>query len=298
MEVRKLIKSGQSSLVIVLPQKWIESNNLKKGDQVYLDRNENKIVISSFLKKLEESKFVIEKNRDTERFLDTLLYAGFLSDKKTIVINNVNESDFYELLKLIKKFHYLKFDEKTEGSVKLVFIADPNSVDVEKEIGKISYFFDIFFQLFIKEDCKKNELEEAYDQISSQILFCMKVLKLKFLDYSKNIILRMKQQLDSYYFLLITCKNLIDQFRICLGDKKMISIIKKLRVKLKNLNLLIAEDNLIDTLKFWELNEKDKEELLKSISKERSVKNIHLYFVIYNAFTTLENITYSYFNNR
>lgn len=297
MEIRKLIKSGQSSLIIVLPQKWVKDNTLKKGDSVYLDRVDNKIMISPFFKQSEESKFIIEKNRDNGRFLETLLYAGFLSDKKTIIINNITEKDFYELLKLLKKFHYLKLDEKEGNKVKLIFIVDTNLIDIEREVTKISRFFDIFFQLLIQKNCRKEDLEEAYDQISSQILFCMKVIKLKFLECNKNTVLRIKQQLDSYYFLLVTCRNLISQYKICSNMKNISSIIEKLRIKIKNLISLISEDNFTGVLNFWESNEKDKKNLLIICSNVKSIKIIQLFFMIYNAFITIENIAYSYINN-
>jgi len=297
MEIRKLIQSGQSSLVVSLPQKWVETNNLKKGDQIYIDRSDNKLVISSIAKKIEHSEFLIEKNIDTARFLESLLYAGFLSDKKIIVINNLKNTEFYNLLNLLRKFHYLKIEEKTENSIKLSFVLDISSMDLEKEILRISDFFDMFFDLFVKADNKKENLEEIYDQISSQILLCMKVIKLKFLDYNRNIILRMKQQVDSYYFLLITCKTLSTHSRYCAKDKKLFFYVQKLKDRLITLTSITREDNIIEILKFWEINEKDKKELLDTISNEKDIKRINPYFLVYNGFITLENLAYSYINN-
>ena len=57
-EPRKLIKFGSSSHIISIPQKWIQSNSLKKGDMIFLtESNENELILSPKNKKIEFSCF-------------------------------------------------------------------------------------------------------------------------------------------------------------------------------------------------------------------------------------------------
>ena len=59
MEQRKLIKFGNSSYVISIPNKWIKKNNLEKGTAVFLKENgENQIIVSPT---------IIEKKREIKR---------------------------------------------------------------------------------------------------------------------------------------------------------------------------------------------------------------------------------------
>ena len=43
MDYRKIIEFGKSSYVVSLPKDWLKKNNLKKGDVLYLDKEDEKI---------------------------------------------------------------------------------------------------------------------------------------------------------------------------------------------------------------------------------------------------------------
>lgn len=50
MQIRKLVKSGNASLVVAVPSEWIRSNKLKAGDSVYITEEPNCIKITTDLK--------------------------------------------------------------------------------------------------------------------------------------------------------------------------------------------------------------------------------------------------------
>jgi phosphate uptake regulator len=55
-EPRKLIKFGNSSFIVSLPQKWVQKNSLKKGDIIYIDENpENELILNFKDKKIEKN---------------------------------------------------------------------------------------------------------------------------------------------------------------------------------------------------------------------------------------------------
>ena len=57
MEQRKLIRLGNSSFAIALPKDWVDKSGLKKGDNIFVERNNNgEMLISSQFKKINEGK--------------------------------------------------------------------------------------------------------------------------------------------------------------------------------------------------------------------------------------------------
>src|SRR3989338_8302561 len=51
MDIRKLVKSGHSSLVAALPRSWILRNKLKQGDLIYISQDQDKIIIETEIKR-------------------------------------------------------------------------------------------------------------------------------------------------------------------------------------------------------------------------------------------------------
>lgn len=297
MEIRKLIKSGQSSMVISLPQAWISRNKLKKGDNVCMDFIENNVIISPFGIPEKSSAFEINNKAEDMPYLEVLLYAAFLSDKKEIIIKNVNDDQFYKILKMIKKFHYLSVEEKKGDSLKLKFVVDVESIDIEKELNKILFFIDLFFKSILDQQkgIDKN-IQDIYYQISSQITLCMKIIKLKFLKYEENTILRIKQELDAYYFLLKQCKELWVYSKSNKFNKVVISQINKIYSDLEYIKKNSNKEKMIEIMKFLIKNQ-NKEDILNLIKSEKSKDNLTIYLLIYNIKITLDYIAYAYVNN-
>ncbi|MFH1638468.1 MAG: phosphate uptake regulator PhoU [Candidatus Woesearchaeota archaeon] len=88
MEIRRLVKSGNTSFTIVLPKPWIDKNKLKKGDLVYLKENsDNTLTLSEEPKKKAEEteKTIVVGKRETILILRELR-AAYLQDMKKIII--------------------------------------------------------------------------------------------------------------------------------------------------------------------------------------------------------------------
>ena len=44
---RKLVRQGQTTLMISVPHKWAKRNGLKKGDKIFINEHENHILITA-----------------------------------------------------------------------------------------------------------------------------------------------------------------------------------------------------------------------------------------------------------
>lgn len=89
---RKIIVHGPSSLVVTLPSKWVNKNNLQKGDEVSIDENDNTLKISPILKTEVEKSIEIDfrgLNKKTIKDILIMLHSkGY--DKIKILIDKIN----------------------------------------------------------------------------------------------------------------------------------------------------------------------------------------------------------------
>ena len=92
MEQRKLIKFGNSSFVISLPNQWIKKNKLAKGYAIFLKENgENQLVISPT---------IIEKKREIKKVTINVTGKSLDSLKREIIAAYIQD---YSIIKLIGK---------------------------------------------------------------------------------------------------------------------------------------------------------------------------------------------------
>ena len=86
LEPRRLIKFGNSSFIVSLPKEWIERNNLKKGDWIYLRENEkNEMTLMP-----KETRHSAETEKKIEIDLTDKEYELFKRELTSAYINNYN----------------------------------------------------------------------------------------------------------------------------------------------------------------------------------------------------------------
>jgi len=87
MEYRKLIKFGNSSHVISIPSTWIQKNNLKKGDTLYLEENGNNELIvlpKEINREKEEKEIIINTDRKDPKLVKREVIAAYLNNYNNI----------------------------------------------------------------------------------------------------------------------------------------------------------------------------------------------------------------------
>ena len=140
MEQRKLIRLGNSSYAIALPKDWIDKSGLKKGDDVFIERNANgEIVISPSFKKLNgEKKIEVDISKLNSDMLLKEMRAAYIKGynsisfmgettkrKKEEIKKNMLELPSFELIEnkdnelLIKDFFNIE-DSRIENFIKRI----------------------------------------------------------------------------------------------------------------------------------------------------------------------------------
>ena len=65
---RKLVKQGSSTMMVSLPSKWIQKNQLNKGDEIDLELNNNMLIIKkegNYEKTIKKTEVKITTNNES-----------------------------------------------------------------------------------------------------------------------------------------------------------------------------------------------------------------------------------------
>src|SRR3989344_3870559 len=166
---RRIIKFGDSSHVISLPKKWIDKNNLKKGDLVVCNEETNELRIlphiADFKQNAKEITITLtenDKGRDVNR-LSFLLWKALkkCSDNKVRQILDVTHDEvlFYwdivlNLERIADNFKRLpRYVDGKLSDLKVEFVKD--LIEIYKLIMKAFYKSDLDIAVKIKEEIKE-----------------------------------------------------------------------------------------------------------------------------------------------
>ena len=299
MEVRNLIKSGQSSLIVSLPQAWIHHNKLKKGDKLFLNTTENKIIIQPFpeLKFDSKQEFFIEYNKTTEKYLEELLHAAFLSDVQSIIIKRFDKAELNRILVILKKIPFLKVSSMKPDSIILSFLTDSSQNLLENEITHAVFLFENFFETLVNDTSDLSYLTEVYRQCRTHVLLLMKNIKTNFLLYQKTELLRYNQQIDTFYFFLKICKEFLSYSKITSVDMNLKKFLFTGVGYLKNAVAAQNKGCLKETLQIYEGLEKQRKEVLEKLVLERKPEKLRILILINNLYETIISFLFAYVNN-
>lgn len=93
MEYRKIIKFGNSSHVISLPNAWLKKNNLNKGDRIFLQENgTNEIVLFTKETEFREAikEIIIDANNKSLLYVSNALITAYTNNYNLIKILDKN----------------------------------------------------------------------------------------------------------------------------------------------------------------------------------------------------------------
>ncbi len=141
MEYRKIIKFGNSSHIVTLPNDWLKKNKLNKGDTIYFEENGNNELIFSprLLKKEKELKEIIINTNDKK--VDRVkreIISAYLNDYTTIKISGDNirkyESDVRQT---IQNLMALEIVEQGNNFIIAKDFLDLNTISVDTIVRRM-----------------------------------------------------------------------------------------------------------------------------------------------------------------
>lgn len=121
MEVRKLIKFGNSSHVISIPNAWLKKNNLSKGNVIYFEENgDNELILRPQIK---EKKEELKEARidTTDKSLHSVkreIVSAYVNNNRTLKIVGKNLGQYSpELREFIHNLLAVEIIEETQNSI-------------------------------------------------------------------------------------------------------------------------------------------------------------------------------------
>lgn len=191
MQPRKLIRLGNSSYAIALPKDWIEKSGLKKGDDVYVEKNSNgEIVISPKFKNVQEdSKIVINVDNIDNYQLEKEMKSAYVKGYKEIHFEGQNNKNLKETIDNIKlNLLSLEFLENGKDKIVVKDLLNIEDINIDNFIKRIDNNLKEGFETLIKslESGKLNkkdldEVKKIDDDINKSYMLISRLL-LKGLD--------------------------------------------------------------------------------------------------------------------
>ena len=160
MEVRKLQLIGGSSYMVSLPKNWVKKNELKQGDDVYLQVEDS--VITLYPKSFRElsritSVQIVKLLRLDEKFLRRFIYALYLQGIDEIIISDdrINARIVSKIGEIVKDLIGMEIIDATEGRIVLKCLTSTD-FDVYGVVKRMSQIIQSMIETIIdgveKED--------------------------------------------------------------------------------------------------------------------------------------------------
>lgn len=166
MEVRKLQLIGGSSYMVSLPKNWVKDNELKQGDDIFLQVEDSVITLypKSFREFSRVTSVHIEKLfRLDEKFVRRFIYALYLQGIDEIVISDdrINARMVSKIGEIVKDLIGMEIIDATEGKVVLKCLTSTD-FDVYGVVRRMSQIIQSMIETII-EAIEKGDREVLKD---------------------------------------------------------------------------------------------------------------------------------------
>lgn len=149
MEQRKLIKLGNSSFAIALPKEWVDKSGLKKGDNIFLEKNnDGKLTVMTHYSPKEADKEIsLDLKEKDDVSLQVDLIGAYLGDHNLFRIkNNIETKKKQRIKELIKNLMSFEIVEETNEEITVKDVLSLEGTDIKMIIRRIDNILRSFFE--------------------------------------------------------------------------------------------------------------------------------------------------------
>jgi hypothetical protein len=133
---RKLIKQGLGGVTLSLPIKWIRNNNLTPGDEISLEEEENKLILSNVGKKgIKKKEFNIEIT--DKKHLRSIISSTYKTGCTEIILKSNKKVPLKQINEIISSFTGLELVDQSEKSVTIKSFILTDEQGIEKLMIKM-----------------------------------------------------------------------------------------------------------------------------------------------------------------
>jgi len=277
-EPRKLIKFGNSSFIVSLPKEWVERNNLKKGDWIYLfGDNDDELKIKAKEKKdtPEEKRMDINITKQDIYDIKREINSAYVNNFNIFSINGKNPKiKTEEIKRIFENLVGLEIVEENDNELLVKDLLDMETISPKKIVKRMDITIRSMFEelKFIKgKDLmlhQVKEIAEADKSLNRLYFLASRVVKKGLMNPSILHMLAMSNdEISSMHWLVMNLEYIGD-------DLKRVSRhfleIKSSEEQKKKVGEMLSEIEkiYIDSMSYYYNN--DKQNARISLSKRQS----------------------------
>ena len=234
---RKLVRQGQTTMMVSLPAKWIKENQLNKGSEVIIKDIKESLIISAQEPEHIKLETAIKLTHLTESFIRTLITNTYRKGFDKIKVFFNRKEQFTVLNEVIKnKLIGFEITKKEKDYCLVENVTEP-SVDLfDNLVKKVFYNVSEFFSVLEGES--NEDVEEIANRIQRYDNFCRRVISKKQLTLENStffwtfLTLILHGQRELYYLNRNIKKELTKENKLLLEKtRQLFNIIKEAYLK-------------------------------------------------------------------
>lgn len=165
MHVRRLVKAGQASHTVSLPKNWLDKNNLKKGDTVYLkEKSDRELIITPENKEdiKKDKEITISTDKKDIEHIQREITSAYINSYNTInIVGKDLEEKAKEVRRMLHDFVALEIAEQTSGKIVAKDLLNWKEISIEKTLRRM----DIIIRSMFEDTIKSIHGENLYQSI-------------------------------------------------------------------------------------------------------------------------------------
>ena len=134
--IRKLIQLSPSTAVVSLPSSWIKRNKLQKGAALFVEENENKIVISTDSAK-SDKEIALDISSLKGRLMWVAIDAAYVAGYDSITLTTKDQEQSRFMTKVVRYFPGMIIYEERKNKVHFKDMTNNSKEDLDKIISRI-----------------------------------------------------------------------------------------------------------------------------------------------------------------
>lgn len=189
MEFRKLISFGKSSYVVSLPKAWVTKQKLKKGDIIYFEERDHRLILSAQEEKKnkEQKKIVIKVDGIEIKQIKRTIIGAYIQNHKTISLEGKEiKKKAREIQTTLQSLIAMEVIEQTSEKIVAKDFLNYDDVSVNNIIRKIDLILRAMLEdviLVFEEDVCEN-INYRDNDVNKLVFLIFRIVRFGFENHS------------------------------------------------------------------------------------------------------------------
>jgi len=185
MHTRKLVKAGSASHTVSLPKSWLDKNNLKKGDTIYItEKSDSELAVTAKPgegSEEEKKEITIEVDGKNIGSIQREITSAYVNNYSKIHLSGKSIDDQAKKLRnVLHHFVALEVDEQTSSKISAKDLLNLQEISIEKTIRRMDMTLRSIMQDSIKSigsKSLKESIEQRDDDVNRLYFLLFRILK-------------------------------------------------------------------------------------------------------------------------